>query len=456
MEAREHGWIAAAWAHASLEVAWAGSATVLAAFLLLLGPTSVEAQGSDRLRVFLDCPSFCEQTHVRNEIDWIDWVRDREDSDVHLLISSQTTGSGGRRYTLAYIGGRDFVGLDDEIEMATSGDATQDETREEIVSTISLGLGRYLARTGARGGLRIQRRAGPGGPPGPGGPGGLPGTGRSAEAPEDPWDFWVFNVGLNGNANGESSNRSSSYSGSLSANRTTEAWKIEARGRFSRRESSFDLSDTTVTSVVETWSANGLVVKSLGPHFSAGLQTSAGKSTFNNQDFSWSIAPGVEYNFFPYSESTRRQFTVQYLVGLNHWDYEERTIYDVEDETRPNHSLAANLSLVQPWGQTSFSLSGVQYLHDTSFYRVDLFGSLNIRLFKGFSLRVSGNYGWVADQLYIPAGDLSDEDILLRQRAQETDRSYFTSFGISYRFGSIFNNVVNPRFGGGGGGIIFF
>jgi hypothetical protein len=24
-------------------------------------------------------------------------------------------------------------------------------------------------------------------------------------------------------------------------------------------------------------------------------------------------------------------------------------------------------------------------------------------------------------------------------------------FGISYTFGSIYNNVVNPRFGGGGG-----
>lgn len=427
---------------------------LLAAALTLTGAQSAEAQGPPRLRVFLDCPSSCQQTYVRDEIDWIDWVRDREDADVHLLTSSQTTGSGGRLYTFAFIGGRDFEGLDDEIEMATSGDATQDESREQIAATISLGLGRYLARTGARAGVMMQRRGPPGGAPGggggPGGPGG-------ADAPtDDPWDFWVFNVGLNGNANGESSSSSSSYSGSLSANRTTEEWKFNVRGRFNRRTSSFELSDTTVVSVVESWSANGLLVKSLGPKFSLGMRASAGKSTFNNQEFSWEISPGVEYNFFPYSESTRRKLTVQYLVGLSHWDYEERTIYDVEEETRPNHSLAANLSLVQPWGQTSIGLSGLQYLHDTSFYRVDLSGSINIRLIKGLSLRVSGNYGWVADQLYIPAGDLSDEDILLRQRAQETTSRYFTSFGISYRFGSIFNNVVNPRFGGGGGPVIFF
>jgi hypothetical protein len=29
-------------------------------------------------------------------------------------------------------------------------------------------------------------------------------------------------------------------------------------------------------------------------------------------------------------------------------------------------------------------------------------------------------------------------------------------FGLSFSFGSIFNSVVNPRFGGGGGQIIFF
>jgi hypothetical protein len=63
-----------------------------------------------------------------------------------------------------------------------------------------------------------------------------------------------------------------------------------------------------------------------------------------------------------------------------------------------------------------------------------------------------GNYGWIRDQLYLPGGDYTEAEILLRQRAVATSFSYFTSFGVSYRFGSIFNNVVNPRFGGGGGG----
>ena len=87
-----------------------------------------------------------------------------------------------------------------------------------------------------------------------------------------------------------------------------------------------------------------------------------------------------------------------------------------------------------------------------------LSGNVNVRLFRGFSIRMSGNYSWIRDQLFVAAGGATDEQILLRQRQLETGYRYFTSFGIEYQFGSIFNNVVNPRFGsaGGGGGMFFF
>ena len=83
-------------------------------------------------------------------------------------------------------------------------------------------------------------------------------------------------------------------------------------------------------------------------------------------------------------------------------------------------------------------------------------GFVQLRLFRGFSLNVNGFYAWVRDQLFLPAGAASTEEILLRQRQLETSFTYFTSIGFSYQFGSIFNNVVNPRFGGGGGGSFFF
>lgn len=41
-------------------------------------------------------------------------------------------------------------------------------------------------------------------------------------------------------------------------------------------------------------------------------------------------------------------------------------------------------------------------------------------------------------------------EILLRRRELLTSYSYFAYVSLSYRFGSTLNNVVNPRFGGGG------
>jgi hypothetical protein len=79
-----------------------------------------------------------------------------------------------------------------------------------------------------------------------------------------------------------------------------------------------------------------------------------------------------------------------------------------------------------------------------------------VRLFQGFSVNMFGFYGLVRDQLFLPAGAASTEDVLLRQRQLETSFNYVTQIGFSYRFGSIFNNVVNPRVGGGGGQVIFF
>ena len=46
--------------------------------------------------------------------------------------------------------------------------------------------------------------------------------------------------------------------------------------------------------------------------------------------------------------------------------------------------------------------------------------------------------------------------VLLRQQQLKTSYRYFAYAGLSYTFGSIFNNVVNPRFGNGGGDSFFF
>ena len=82
------------------------------------------------------------------------------------------------------------------------------------------------------------------------------------------------------------------------------------------------------------------------------------------------------------------------------------------------------------------------------------FAATDVRLFQGFSFNVFGSYSKINDLIGLPKGEASTEEILLRLRQLATHYSYSVNFGISYSFGSIFNSVVNPRYGGGGGGMM--
>ncbi len=440
---------------------WVASLVVLMCLCALPSAAQDPPATGDALNLFFDCQGFggCfDMDYFRREIPVVNWVRDRESSDLHVLVTTELTGGGGFLYTLAFIGRGDFEGEDQELRVATAGDATADEQREAIAGRLKMDLVRYLAGTAAADQIVVSLGAQPGaGPLGPGGPPGRGGP-QTATAGDDPWNFWVFRIGGNANLNGESTFTSSSYSGNVSANRTTEAWKFNLSGRYSRRESEFVIGDDVppVVSLFEDWSATSLLVKSLTPQWSIGARAGTGRSSRLNEDLRWNISPGIEYNFVPYSESSRRAFTLQALITLRHWDYTEETVYFETEETRVAASLTAAINQVQPWGRVSVSLSGSQYLHDKSLYQVGMNGFAQIRLFRGFSVNVNGFYAWVRDQLFLPAGAASTEEILLRQRQLETSFTYFTRIGFSYQFGSIFNNVVNPRFGGAGGGPFFF
>ena len=55
------------------------------------------------------------------------------------------------------------------------------------------------------------------------------------------------------------------------------------------------------------------------------------------------------------------------------------------------------------------------------------------------------------DQIYLAKGDLTREQVLLRQSQLATTYRAFVYAGISYTFGSVLNNVVNPRISSGSG-----
>lgn len=93
----------------------------------------------------------------------------------------------------------------------------------------------------------------------------------------------------------------------------------------------------------------------------------------------------------------------------------------------------------------------IQYLHDLSVHRVNTFLNFECRLFRGFNLDIFGRFSRIEEQFFLAKEELSEEEILVRRRQRETDYRFDISVGFSYRFGSKFANVVNPRMDEGGG-----
>jgi hypothetical protein len=61
-------------------------------------------------------------------------------------------------------------------------------------------------------------------------------------------------------------------------------------------------------------------------------------------------------------------------------------------------------------------------------------------------LNVNGGVERIKDQIHLARGGATDEEVLLRRRELGTEWRYRLGLSLSYTFGSIFNNVVNPRF----------
>ena len=399
-------------------------------------PAAAQEVLEQNLRVFLDCGR-CDFDYFRREVPFVNYVRDRMDAQLHVLVTMERTGAGGMDYTFHFIGLGPYE-RQDTLHFVSRPDDTDDEVRRGMVRVFKLGLIPYVAGTPLGRRLDVTYQ----------GPRGEP----TEEEREDPWNLWVFTARVSGEVEGESRSSEQSFDGSFGASRTTEELKVDLRVRGSYSESTFELSDgeelksTSVNHEVE-----GLVVWSLGPHWSWGVEGSATVSTRLNQDLAVRVGPALEYNIYPYAESDRRQITFLYTVEGTYFDYEEITLFDVTTEFRVEQSLEAAAAFEQPWGQINASAEWSNYLDDFSVHRLDFRSGLEIRLFRGLSLDLRGSAARVKNQIYVPREDIPDEDILLERRQLGTDFEYSFDIGFSYTFGSVFNNVVNPRMSGGGG-----
>ncbi|MDX2444169.1 MAG: hypothetical protein QNK30_10255 [Bacteroidales bacterium] len=383
----------------------------------------------DAVKIFIDC-RHCDMDYIRREIPYVNYVRDTREAQVYILETSQETGSGGNEYTFFFQGQFDFKEMNDTLTYASLPDDTRDNIRYGRTKIIKAGLMRYVAKSSMINEIEIS----------------FDGDAEE-EVVVDRWNNWVFELDINPEYEGEESYKSFDLENSINIRKITPDWKFEFDVEYDMRRNKYISDDTTIIAIRESIRSENLIVKSINSHWSAGLSFGLGNSTYRNNKFFFDIYPSVEYNIFPYEESNFKQFRIQYGLGLNNFTYNDSTIYNKIQETRMAQRLLLAFQIQQKWGSVNISMGASNYFYDFSKYRLELEGYIRIRIVKGLSLSLYGGIAKIHDQLSLVKGDLSGTDILLRLRELATEYSVDFGVGLSYTFGSIYNNVVNPRFG---------
>ncbi len=385
---------------------------------------------NSELKVFLDC-NVCDNTYIKQNLGNVQFVRDQDLGDVHLFFVIQTNGSGGRLYEIDFIGKNTFESINYKLKFSTNTNMTSDDVRNEILKYIKLGLVRFWIANRSLINITVN----------------VPNIENETNVAEkDPWNYWVFRLGTNGYFNGEETSKSSNLNFNVSAKRVTEKNKFSFRVGFNENKSTFTYDEDEIISINNGKSISISDILSINNHWSYGFFGNIRTSTYSNYDLYWRIKPAIEYNFFKYEESAKKQLILSYRNGLVYNNYIERSVFGEDKELLFEHSILLGGSISQEWGNINGEASYNQYLHDTSLSSIGFYLGLNIRIFKGFNFNISSNYSITRNQINLPAGDVSLEELLLQQQQLQSGYNYWVSIGFSYSFGSVYNTIVNPRF----------
>ena len=265
------------------------------------------------------------------------------------------------------------------------------------------------------------------------------------ETIDDSWKNWVFEVSGSFNFENEKSINEEEYNLGLEVDRVTEMWRLRSDFGLRRSLKFFSGDDQDYSSERERLFYSGSLVKSISDRISFGVFGSYRQDTYQNYKSAYNFSPALEYNFITYDQVLTREVTLAYKLGYNSYEYLEETLYGFDDQRLFNQSLTLNLRFREKWGSIYTYMVASQFLDEPDQRRLTINNNFNLRLTRGLSLRVSGYFRVIRDQINLPKGEASIEDLLLRQRQISTDFQNRISMGLSYTFGSIFNNIVNTR-----------
>ncbi|MCD4683043.1 MAG: hypothetical protein K8R86_07145 [Bacteroidales bacterium] len=388
------------------------------------------------LKIFLDCES-CDMDYFRENFTIVNYVREPLLSDVQIQVTTQTTGSGGVKYNFIFLGRKRYKSLNDTLVFSLSPDHTPDESRKVMLEKLQIGLVPYIMKTAYADRIVLVVDNVKGDP----------------EIKKDPWKNWMFDVFGSGSLFSERYTKSYNLFSNLYISKITSKIKIESQNTLAYAEShinNYPVNDTTYYSshlYQRSFLSRSLFVKSLGDHFGIGGIAVFRTDHQYNIDFQVKAGPAIEYNVFKYKDASQKQLRFLYSLDYEHTNYADTTIYNKTNDYLYTHNLRIMFRYMKPWGYFNGSLYGSNYLNDFLLFSIGGNALTSIRIFRGLSFNIGFGLNMYRNQIALRKGEASPEEMITSQRQMETDYSYNISFGLSFSFGSIFNNSVNPRFG---------
>lgn len=393
------------------------------------GDVKKDTLRKEAINIFVDCRS-CDMNYTREQIPYVNYVRDTREAQVYMLVTDQRTASGGQQYTFVFQGQGKYEGMNDTLYYTSYPDETSTIIREKKTNMIKMGLMRYVARTPLFNEINISHNY----------------ELKPIEV-ADRWNNWVIELQTSPYFNAEETYQNLTLRNSVEITRITEELKFEIDFDQSFNHQRFIEDGTDTTYVRSAESVDNLIVKSLGPNWSAGLRFEMGSSSWENYKFNSELLPSLEYNLFPYSEATHKQLRFQYNIGPQFSSYIDTTLSNKMKETLYKEGLRVAYQVQEKWGSINVSLYGSHYFHDFSKNNIGFNGYVRIRVLKGLSFSINGGAGYINNRINLAKGELSEAERLLRLKQQASNFDIWGGGSLTYVFGSIYSNVVNPRFG---------
>lgn len=140
--------------------------------------------------MFLDCD--CFQQYIRSELTFVDYVRDRESADVHVLGQSRETGGSAREYALRFVGAGRLAGFDFDLRAVTAASDTEEHAPPRGAVNTDRRLPHVHLTRGVPNRLQIEIEEAEAAP---------------AAGASDRWNFWVYSVRASAELKAEESSR---------------------------------------------------------------------------------------------------------------------------------------------------------------------------------------------------------------------------------------------------------